>query len=91
LGWVGVGIENFGLFKENLVPLITIWYISWTLSIFCRNFVFFTILLHCTKKNLATPTTCKWRPNTFEYFFTRLKTSTTKSAHKGPLHCTGKG
>jgi hypothetical protein len=43
----GVGMEIFGIFHGNLVVNL-----AWPFHIFCRDF--FPILVHCSKKNLAT-------------------------------------
>jgi hypothetical protein len=51
----GVGMENVGLFYGHLAHFRAIWYIFYgRLVFFSYLVIFFTILVYCTKKNLAT-------------------------------------
>jgi hypothetical protein len=47
-------MENVGLFHVNLVPFMPNWYISWTFGLFGGIRYIFTILVYCSKRNLAT-------------------------------------
>jgi hypothetical protein len=52
----GLVVKDVGLFYGNLVYLAAIWYMFWLFGI-CfgyLEYVFFPVLVYCTKKNLAT-------------------------------------
>jgi hypothetical protein len=55
-------LKPFGTFCGHLVHFVVIWYILWSFGTFCGHLVHFVviwysfpILVHCTKKHLATP------------------------------------
>jgi hypothetical protein len=50
----GLAIEDVGIFYGHLVRFTVFCYILWTFGIVCGNFLYFSILVFCTKKNLAT-------------------------------------
>jgi hypothetical protein len=47
-------MEDVGIFYGHLVYFIAIWYILWQIGTFFRHLVYFSVLVCCTKKNLAT-------------------------------------
>jgi hypothetical protein len=50
-------MEDFGIFYGHLVYFVAIWYILWPFGIFYGYLVgiCFSVLVCCTKENLATP------------------------------------
>jgi hypothetical protein len=51
----GLAMEDVGLFYGNLVYFATTWYNLWQSGILYSHWVhFFTVLVYCLKKNLAT-------------------------------------
>jgi hypothetical protein len=56
-----LAMEDVGILYGHLVYFVTIWYILWPFGIFCGQFeyfmairIIFSVLVYCTKKNLAT-------------------------------------
>jgi uncharacterized membrane protein YciS (DUF1049 family) len=47
-------MEDIGIFYRHLVPFMVFCYILWTFGIVRGNLVYFSVLVFCTEKNLAT-------------------------------------
>jgi hypothetical protein len=58
----GLRIENVGIFDAYMEHIMAIWYILWSLYNFVMFGIFFTVLVYCVKKNLATLKVTKIRP-----------------------------
>jgi hypothetical protein len=52
-------MEDVGIYYGHLVHFTIFCYIVWVVGIGGGNFVYFSVLVFCTKKNLATP--ARWR------------------------------
>jgi hypothetical protein len=50
----GLGMENVGIFYGHLVYFVVLWKSLWLFGIFCSHWVYFSALVFCAKKDLAT-------------------------------------